>query len=75
MDIRLLTCLIIQKDGLYLTSMDPFGRLKWSRSPYDAWHTRIRAKAKSVQMKTGGEILLFNPVIGKTKSLITEEPT
>ena len=65
MDIRFITCLIVRKDGMYLVGMDLFGKLKWSNSPYDAWKTRIRAKARSVREKTGGEILLFNPAIGK----------
>ena len=68
MDIRLLTCLIIRKDGQYLVGKNVFGRLKWSNSMYEAWRTRTRANARSVQMKIGGEILLFNPAIGKTKT-------
>lgn len=69
MNIRILTCLIIRKDRKFLVGRDPFGRMKWSDSPYDAWHTRVRAEAMSIQMKTGGEILLFNPAVGKVKTL------
>lgn len=69
MDIRYLTVLIVRKDRRYLVGKDVFGRLKWSDSPYDAWKTRIRAMARSVQEKVGGEILLFNPAIGETKEI------
>ena len=61
----MLTCLIIRKDGKYLVGRDMFGRFKWSNDLWDAWQTRIRANARSVHEKTGGEILLFNPAIGK----------
>lgn len=67
MDIRLLTCLIIRKDGQYLVCKDDYGNLKWSNSPYNAWHTRIRAEARSVQEKVGGEIYLFNPASGEIR--------
>ena len=68
MDIRLSTCLIIRKDGEYLTGKIPYSdQLRWSDSPWAAWHTRIRAKARSVRDKVGGEILLFNPVVGQIK--------
>lgn len=61
--------MIIRNNREYLIGVDVFGNLKWSSSPYDAWKTRVRAKAKSVQMKTGGEIVLFNPAIGATKTI------
>lgn len=68
MDIRRETALIIRRDGRFLVGrIMGTSELKWSTSPYDAWRTRIRAEAKSVQAKTGGEIMLFNPVAGQLR--------
>ena len=70
MDIRLLTALIIRKDGMYLVGKKMWSEeLRWSDSPWDAWKTRIRAKARSVQEKVGGEIMLWNPVAGQIRKL------
>ena len=67
-DIRECTGLIIRKDGMYLvgTILDS-SELRWSDSPWDAWRTRIRAKARSIAEKTGGEIMLFNPIAGQER--------
>ena len=68
MDIRGETALIIRKDGEFLVGKIIFSNeLRWSRSPWDAWKTRIRAKARSIAEKTGGEIMLFNPVTGQLR--------
>lgn len=68
MDIRGETALIIRKDGEFLVGRIIFSNeLRWSRSPWDAWRTRIRAKARSIAEKTGGEIMLFNPVAGQLR--------
>ena len=68
MDIREQTVLIVRKDGKYVvgTILDS-RQIRWSDSPYDAWRTRIRAKARSIAEKTGGEIMLFNPVAGQER--------
>ena len=68
MDIRRHTGLIIKKDGKYLVGriLDT-SLLKWSESPWDAWMTRIRANARSIAEKTGGEIMLFNPIAGQER--------
>ena len=64
MDVRLFTSLIIRKNGEYLVGVIlDTGELRWSKSPFDAWRTRIRANAKSIAGKTGGEIVLFNPIV------------
>ena len=43
MDIRGETALIIRKDGEFLVGRIIFSNeLRWSRSPWDAWRTRIR---------------------------------
>lgn len=68
MDIRGETALIIRKDGEFLVGKIIFSNeLRWSRSPWDAWRTRIRANARSIAEKTGGEIMLFNPVTGQLR--------
>lgn len=68
MDIRGETALIIRKDGEFLVGKIIFSNeLRWSRSPWDAWRTRIRANARSIAEKTGGEIMLFNPVAGQLR--------
>ena len=68
MDIRSFTSLIIRKDGEYLVGYIVGTKdLRWSTSPFDAWSTRIRANARSVSEKTGGEIMLFNPIVGKIR--------
>ena len=67
-DIRESTGLIIRKDGKYLVGkVLDLNILRWSDSPYDAWRTRIRAKARSIAEKTGGEIMLFNPIAGQER--------
>ena len=68
MDIRKRTCLIIRKDNEHLVGTILYSTdLRWSISPWDAWKTRIRAKAKSIAEKTSGEIMLFNPVAGQIR--------
>lgn len=59
------TVLIIRRGNEYLIARIFGSRdLRWGISPYDAWSTRRPADAKKVQAKTGGEIMLFNPVTG-----------
>ena len=69
-DIRKQTCIIIRKNGRYLVSrkMTCF-ELRWSESRNDAWRTRSRVKAEKVARKTGGIMVLFNPVVQQTKVL------
>lgn len=68
MDIRRKTVLIIRKGNEYLVGTILYSEdLRWSISPWDAWKTRIRANARSIAEKTGGEIMLFNPVAGQLK--------
>ena len=70
MDIRLKTKLIIRKDGKYLQGRVMYSKeLRWSDSPWDAWGTRIRAEARSIQEKVGGEIMLWNPIVGQIKEV------
>lgn len=68
MDIRRKTVMIIRKDNEYLVGTILYSSdLRWSASPWDAWKTRIRANARSIADKTGGEIMLFNPVAGQIR--------
>jgi len=62
--------MIIRKDGMYLVGRILYSDdLRWSGSPWDAWSTRIRAEARSIQEKVGGEIVLWNPVAGQLKEI------
>ena len=70
--IRAQTVLIIRRKNYkeYLVGRQIYsGRLVWSTSKYDAWRTRDREKARKVAEKTGGEPVLFNPIVGRTKAL------
>ena len=67
-DIRKQTCIVIRKNGEYLVgrifcSTD----LRWSWTPYDAWRTRDRKKARRIARITGGIMVLFNPVVGQER--------
>ena len=52
-----------------MVGCDLNGNLRWSRSVYDAWRTKDRMSAYRVAWRVGGSVLLFNPIVGKTKSL------
>lgn len=68
MDIRMQTCIIIRKHGEYLVGKEyAGGGLKWSTSPYDAWRTRNVDRAREVALKTGGIMILFNPIVKQMK--------
>ena len=68
MDIRLSTALIIKRGSLFLVGRIPYStEYRWSISPYDAWHTRDRDAAKYVARKTGGDLWLFNRVVGQLR--------
>ena len=68
MDIRKQTCIIIRRNGEYLVgSILDSQDLRWSNSRYDAWRTRNRELAEKVARRTGGIMVLFNPVVGQTK--------
>ena len=68
MDCRQYTNLIIKKDGEYLVGVIAGTRiLRWSNSPYDAWRTRKPDDAVRVSDLVGGQIMLFNPVVGQMR--------
>jgi len=62
------TCIIIRKNGEFLVGTILYSKdLRWSGSMYDAWRTRDREKARRIARITGGVMVLFNPIIGKTR--------
>lgn len=66
--LRQATVLIIRRGNEYLIARIFGSRdLRWGISPWDAWCTRRPADAKKVKEKTGGEIMLFNPVTGQLR--------
>ena len=70
MDIRLLTCIIIRKNGEYLVGrILGSEELRWSYSPHDACRTRNREKAEALARKVGGITMLFNPAVGQLRIL------
>ena len=69
-DIRKKTCLIIRKNGEYLVGRVLYStEIRWSSSPYDAWRTRNREKAEEYARRTGGIVMLWNPIVKQIKVL------
>lgn len=69
-DIRRKTCLIIRRNGEYLVGGIIWSdELRWSGSPWDAWRTRDREAAEETARRTGGIVMLFNPVAGQLRVL------
>ena len=64
-DIRRKTALVIEKNGEYLVGFSVF--LRFSSSPWDAWRTRDKEAAQAVADKVGGNMMLFNPVVGQIR--------
>ena len=67
MDLRLLTCVIIRKNGEYLVAL-PYSdtlMIRWSTSPYDAARLHRRSTAKKVADRVGGTVAEFNPLNGR----------
>ena len=71
-DIRKTTCIIIRKNSEYLVGTILYSEdLRWSVSPYDAWRTRDREKAAQIARRTGGVMVLFNPVVNQRRVIGT----
>ena len=69
-ELRKQTCIIIQKDGEYLVGAIIYSSdLRWGHSVFDAWRTRDREEARRIARITGGMMMLFNPIIGKTRRI------
>jgi len=68
MDIRKKTCIVIRKNGEYLVGKILWSEdLRWSGNIYDAWRTRRMEKAREIARRTGGIMVLFNPVVNQSK--------
>ena len=73
-ELRKQTCIIIQKDGEYLVGTVLYSLdLRWSYSAFDAWRTRDREAARRIAEIVDGEMILFNPIIGKTREIVNHE--
>ena len=69
-DIRKQTCLIIRKNGEYLVGRIVFSNeLRWSIYAHEAYRTRSRREARKLALKTGGTVMLFNPIVRTMKVL------
>ena len=69
-ELRRQTCIIIRRGGEFLVGTILYSRdLRWTYSVFDAWRTRDRAAAERIARLTGGEMVLFNPIIGKTREM------
>ena len=67
-DIRLQTRIIIRRGPEYLVGKIMGGpELRWSTSPWEAWGTRNREHAEAVARSVGGDLWLFNPIVGQIK--------
>lgn len=68
MDIRAETCIIIRKNKEYLQGTDCFtnGPL-WTQYTWNAWRTRDKEEAEEVAKRTGGVMVLFNPIARQMK--------
>jgi len=65
---RKATVLVVRRGVEYLVGRIPYSlEFRWSRSPYDAWGTRDRESARKVARMVGGDLWLFNPVVGQLK--------
>ena len=74
MDIRLSTVLIVKRGSQFLVGRIPYSlEYRWSNSPYDAWRTRERESARTVARRVGGDLWLFNPVVGQARELREEK--
>lgn len=68
MDIRAETCIIIRKNKEFLQGKEWFtNRPLWTQYTYNAWRTRDKGEAAKVARKTGGVMVLFNPVARQMK--------
>ena len=69
-DIRTKTCIIIRKNSEFLVGYIVYSdELRWSVSPYDAWKTRRKENAQAVAHIVGGDLWLFNPIVGQLREI------
>jgi hypothetical protein len=69
-DIRKKTCIIIRKNGEYLVGKILWSNdLRWSIYQTDAWRTRDMEKARAMARRTGGIMVLFNPIVNQKRMI------
>ena len=74
MDIRSETCLIVKRGSEYLVGTILYSQdLRWSDSPWSAWRTRSREQAEKVARVTGGDVWLFNPIVGQIRRAVWKQ--
>ena len=70
MDIRQKTVLIVRSGVEYYVGKILHSELdKWSTSQFDAWNTRDREEARETAEELGGDLWLFNPIVGQLKEM------
>ena len=70
MDIRECTVLIVKRGSMFLVGKIPYSaEFRWSDSAYDAWRTRNRGTAENVARIVGGDLWLWNPVVGQLREV------
>lgn len=68
--LRKATCLVIQKDGEYLSRIGSMvGLMVWDVHLSNAWTTRNKEKAMCKADEFGGTLMLFNPIIWRVERL------
>lgn len=70
MEIRSETYIIIRKNRLYLQGVKQRtwgSEIIWTVYRHEAWRTRNMEDAEDVARKVGGIMMMFNPILGKTK--------
>ena len=73
-DVRRKTRIIIRRGVEYLVGTILYSTdLRWSRSPYGAWGTRNMEQAEKLEKVVGGDLWLFNPIVGQLKELRRKE--
>ena len=74
MNVRRCTVLIVKRGSQFLVGRIPYStELRWSTSQYDAWKTREREAAQKVARIVGGDLWLFNPVVGQIREISEAE--
>ena len=70
MDIRMETRVIVKRGALFLVGKILYSHeYRLSGSPYDAWNTRDLTLARCVAKKIGGDLYLFNPIVGQLREV------
>ena len=69
-DIRKKTVIIIRRGPEFLVGRIMGTQdLRWTISPWEAWATRDRDDAETVARAVGGDLWLFNPIVGQIREV------